>query len=274
MKISGLIFSADSIPVTEDAARHLKKLCDEVVVIYCTSYHEFLKLKRSAPDWMRVFYVLRLGYAEPYRKYGMYKCRGDWIILLDTDERFNNLGKIRELIENSRRGRADGAQVREPGLDFSTKQYRIFRKGSLSWKGNIHDHPAGRGARSSTSRRRGLRCCTTRASARAKGLPEAQRDPALPASHRTSPLWMRLSHGRLTGQISSRSSRTDMRFIPQPSRKNRETCDAIKKIGVTRMLGLDRPSVVEALNRKYRSKRQGVELLARLLKVAVPSRQV
>ena len=37
-------------------------------------------------------------------------------------------------------------------------------------------------------------------------------------------------------------------------------------MGVTRYLGLDDPKVVERLNKKYRNKKQGVDLLISLLR--------
>jgi len=45
-----------------------------------------------------------------------------------------------------------------------------------------------------------------------------------------------------------------------------EIAKEMNRIGVIRFLGLDKPSVVEALYRRYRNKKQGIDLLIRLLR--------
>ncbi len=269
MKISGLIFSADSIPVTEDAARHLHGLCDEVVVMYCTSYREFLKLKSEAPDWMSVFFVLKLGYPEPYRKYAMEKCQGDWIILLDTDERFNNLGKIREIIEESGADVLTVRRFEKQGSDFTTKQYRIFRKGALAWKGNIHDHPTVKGKVADIPKER-LALLHDKSKTEPRGY--LKLNEMLPCG---KPSYLAAVDAAVVFKINGtnflKTFSKRYSLYAAAYKKNRKTCDAIRRIGVTKMLGLDRPSVVAKLNRRYRNKRQGVELLAKLLKEAAPS---
>lgn len=263
VKTSGLIFSADPIPETLDAARHLSKFCDEVVVIYATSYHDFQKLKAEAPKWMRVFYVLKLGYPEPYRKYGIMQCKNDWIVLLDTDERFNNPGKVRELIEGSNADVLTVRRFEKVGSDFNTKQYRIFRKGSLEWMGNIHDHPTTKGPVVDLPKESLALIHNKSGFGSADYL---RLNEILPSN---SPCYLAAVDAAVSWKIDGRNPfRTfseRYKLYSAAYGKNRKVCDMIRSIGVTKMLHLDRLSVVQALNKRYRDKRQGVELLVKLL---------
>ena len=145
-KISGLIFSADPIKDTMTAAKHLLEFTDEVVIIYSKSYKDFKSfISRNKDRRIRIFYALRLGYPEPFRHYGISLCRYDHIAMLDVDERFSDTGKAKALLDS---GAADIYRLqrhemtpRNRNSTLYTKQYRLFRKGSLEWKGLLHETP-------------------------------------------------------------------------------------------------------------------------------------
>ena len=145
-KISGLIFSADPIKDTLAAAKHLLEFTDEVVIIYSKSYKDFKSfISRNKDRRIRIFYALRLGYPEPFRHYGISLCRYDHIAMLDVDERFSDTGKAKALLDS---GTADIYRLqrhemtpRNRNSTLYTKQYRLFRKGSLEWKGLLHETP-------------------------------------------------------------------------------------------------------------------------------------
>lgn len=145
-KISGLIFSADPIKDTMAAAKHLLEFTDEVVIIYSKSYKDCKSfISRNKDKRIRIFYALRLGYPEPLRHYGISLCRYDHIAMLDVDERFSDTGKAKALLDS---GAADIYRLqrhemtpRNRNSTMYTKQYRLFRKGSLEWKGLLHETP-------------------------------------------------------------------------------------------------------------------------------------
>ena len=145
-KISGLIFSADPIKDTLAAAKHLLEFTDEVVIIYSKSYKDCKSfISRNKDRRIRIFYALRLGYPEPLRHYGISLCRYDHIAMLDVDERFSDTGKAKALLDS---GKADIYRLqrhemtpRNRNSTLYTKQYRLFRKGSLEWKGLLHETP-------------------------------------------------------------------------------------------------------------------------------------
>lgn len=145
-KISGLIFSADPIKDTLAAAKHLLEFTDEVVIIYSKSYKDYKSfISRYKERRIRIFYALRLGYPEPFRHYGISLCRYDHIAMLDVDERFSDTGKAKALLDS---GAADIYRLqrhemtpRNRNSNLYTKQYRLFRKGSLEWKGLLHETP-------------------------------------------------------------------------------------------------------------------------------------
>ena len=146
VKVSGLIFSADPIKDTVATAKHLLEFTDEVVIIYSKSYKDYKSfITRNKDRRIRVFYALRLGYPEPFRHYGISLCRYDHIAMLDVDERFSNTVAAKALLDS---GKADIYRLQRheitPGSKESrlyTKQYRLFRKGSLEWKGLLHETP-------------------------------------------------------------------------------------------------------------------------------------
>ena len=145
-KISGLIFSADSIKDTLAAAKHLLEFTDEVIIIYSKSYKDFKSfISRNKDRRIRIFYALRLGYPEPLRHYGISLCRYDHIAMLDVDERFSDTAAAKRFLDS---GTADIYRLqrhemtpRNRNSTLYTKQYRLFRKGSLEWKGLLHETP-------------------------------------------------------------------------------------------------------------------------------------
>ena len=150
VKVSGLIFSADPIKDTVATAKHLLEFTDEVVIIYSKSYKDYKSfISRNKDKRIRIFYALRLGYPEPFRHYGISLSRYDHIAMLDVDERFSNTVAAKALLDS---GAADIYRLQRHEITprnkesrLYTKQYRLFRKGSLEWKGMLHETPKVKG---------------------------------------------------------------------------------------------------------------------------------
>ena len=145
-KISGLIFSADPIKETLAAAEHLLEFTDEVVILYAGSKSQYKKLCKSIHDKrIKPHYTLKIGYPEPFRYYGIQFCRYDIIAMLDVDERFSSPEAAKKLLNS---GEADTYRLQRHEItpknkarEMYTKQYRLFRKGALEWRGLLHETP-------------------------------------------------------------------------------------------------------------------------------------
>ena len=145
-KISGLIFSADPIKETLATAKHLLEFTDEVVVLYAGTTSQYKKFANSIHDSrIKPHYGLKIGYPEPFRHYGIGFCKYDLIAMLDVDERFSSTATAKKLL-NSRE--ADIYKLwrheitsKSSSNAIKTRQYRLFSKGSLAWRGMLHETP-------------------------------------------------------------------------------------------------------------------------------------
>jgi len=145
-KISGLIFSADPISDTLATAEHLLEFTDEVVIVYAKSYADYKRFKAKNRDRrIKIFYAIKLGYPEPFRTYGISLCRYSKIAMLDVDERFSSPEAAKKLLDS---GEADIYRLQRHEVTpnnkdskLYTKQYRLFKKGSLEWRGLLHETP-------------------------------------------------------------------------------------------------------------------------------------
>ncbi len=145
-KISGLIFSADPIKETLAAAKHLLEFTDEVVVLYAGTTAQYKKFANSIHDRrIKSHYTLKIGYPEPFRHYGIGFCKYNLIAMLDVDERFSDTEAAKRLMDS---GEADIYRLqrhevvkKDKNSKLYTKQYRLFKKGSLEWKGLLHETP-------------------------------------------------------------------------------------------------------------------------------------
>ena len=145
-KISGLIFSADPIKETLATAKHLLEFTDEVVVLYAGTTAQYKKFANSIHDKrIKSHYTLKIGYPEPFRHYGIGFCKYDLIAMLDVDERFSDTEAAKRLMDS---GEADIYRLqrhevvkKDKNSKLYTKQYRLFKKGSLEWRGILHETP-------------------------------------------------------------------------------------------------------------------------------------
>lgn len=148
-KLSFLIFSKGYVNNTMSLIRDMYDIADEIVLIDQSSGKErniierFKKREKLAK--LRISYAVALGYPDPLRMYALKKCRYDWVLFLDTDERLSSGLKahLKEVIGGKpdayaiRRYEEVGDPKRLPLL--STWQTRLFRKDSVEFTGMPHE---------------------------------------------------------------------------------------------------------------------------------------
>ena len=275
-KISGLIFSADPIKDTMAAAKHLLEFTDEVVIIYSKSYKDYKSfISRYKERRIRIFYALRLGYPEPFRHYGISLCRYDHIAMLDVDERFSDTGKAKALLDS---GAADIYRLqrhemtpRNRNSNLYTKQYRLFRKGSLEWKGLLHETPRILGKVKDIKIEELYVIHDTGKPKRwdynklndvfpvERPIKMAIRDAYVQRSfNNLNPIDTLKLTGKKHSEYNDRYSR-----LPE---KNKRIINYLRRYGIIKYLGFDTKEGTEKKIKEYsKSKSQGIELLIKML---------
>lgn len=277
MELSLLIFSIESKKEVMALVNEMYGLVDEVVIIDGSSernHNLLLKTKKEKGlERLKVFRAVALGYAEPYRTYGIKKCSGKWILLLDSDERLSrglkrNLRKIIDSAECDvfRIKRYENYPNNKRVNNFYTWQIRLFRKGSLEYLGLTHEHPKIHGRLGSLQGR-------NRYIKHLDELRHARYYNKMDLFSDTNVLILLLRDiviGINTGEVRSPSDMREvynshMRLKKMQTQEITGIGKIIREKGVTKYLGLEKDETVEKLNRKYAKEKGGIDLLIKLL---------
>jgi len=144
-----LIFSRNDTKNAIDLADSLHGIANEIVIIDSSDKEAHETLANEAKKrGIKVYYTIPFGYVEPLRPYGLSKCKNEWILYLDTDERLNEefAKSINEIIANSKCDAFAIKRYEEASPNghtaFFTWQIRLFKKSKVHFKGIIHEQPA------------------------------------------------------------------------------------------------------------------------------------
>lgn len=126
-------------------------VADEIVVVDMESDDGTVHIARRYTD--KIFTHPRVGYVEPARNFALDRATGDWILLLDADERLSPelADGVRDVIAGDegtalffvpRRNLFAGRWLEGSGFgpDRET-QPRLFRRGRVRWTDRIHGAP-------------------------------------------------------------------------------------------------------------------------------------
>ncbi|MCL4386053.1 MAG: hypothetical protein M1326_07055 [Cyanobacteria bacterium] len=128
---------------------------EQVVIIDSSDDVEHKWLVHSTKQYpkIEIYYTLPLGHVEPLRLYGISKCKGEWILYLDTDERINERLKndLKRLLEKSN---ISGYLINRITVEneskriiseYTYKQLRLYKKNKITYYGYIHELPKVKG---------------------------------------------------------------------------------------------------------------------------------
>lgn len=143
-KISVLIHAYNEAENIVDCIGSIKDFADEIVVV--DNYSEDKTRELAKNEGARVFLHPYSGHVETSRNFGVKKVRGDWVLVLDADERASkNLKEELKKIINKKD--IDIVLIPRKNIIFDKwikytgwwpdHQMRFFRKGSVSWSGDI-----------------------------------------------------------------------------------------------------------------------------------------
>jgi len=121
---------------------------DEVVIVDTDSSDGTKKIAKENAD--KFFEHKNLGIVEPVRNFAISKASGEWILIVDADERIP-LSLAQELKNIVDENRADYVRVPRSNIIFGrVMRYsrwwpdyniRFFKKGFVSWQDTIHSIP-------------------------------------------------------------------------------------------------------------------------------------
>lgn len=146
-KLSVVINVRNEADNLEDCLASLK-FADEIIVVDMESTDSSREIAKKYTD--KIFTHKALHFVEPARNFGISKAIGDWILILDPDERVGKdlADQITTLISE---GEYD--YVRLPRQNFIFNEWinhsrwwpdyniRLFRRGAVEWQDEIHSVP-------------------------------------------------------------------------------------------------------------------------------------
>jgi len=155
-KLSVLVFSRNNAGKVISLIKEVYDIADEIILIDSSDKKDRERLHKTKDDnrlnRLSIFYAVALGYPDPLRMWALKKCKYEWVLLLDTDERLTKELKsdINVIISNTKANafairryeevRKDGAKT-----DFFTWQIRLFKKDKVLFKGILHEQPEVKG---------------------------------------------------------------------------------------------------------------------------------
>lgn len=148
-KLSVIIFSRNDTKNLLELIYNVYNIADQVVIIDSSEKTEREKIIRVIKKLEKTefFWVVALGYPDPLRMYGLSKCKNDWVLYLDTDERISDALRqdVNKIIQTNNAcafaiKRFENRNTKKPNT-FFTWQIRLYRKGCVRYKGIIHEQP-------------------------------------------------------------------------------------------------------------------------------------
>ena len=130
------------------------EFADEIVVIDMGSTDKTLEIARDFKA--KIYQHPYTGYVEPARNFGIKKAKGDWILIVDSDEFIPpDLVRVIKNRVNSENNEINYYRIARKNIIFNNwmknsgwwpdYQIRLFKKGSVSWSEKIHGIPVTRG---------------------------------------------------------------------------------------------------------------------------------
>lgn len=145
MTISAVINTYNEAEKLPECLCSLKGWANEIVVVDMGSTDKTLEIALEYKA--KIFPHEHLPYVEPARNFGLAKATGDWILVLDPDERVPKTlsAKLAEIVQKDL---CDVVQVPRKNIVFGKwikhtnwwpdYHARFFKKGNVTWSDRIH----------------------------------------------------------------------------------------------------------------------------------------
>jgi len=147
--VSLLIFTYNDLWKICNSFSYYLNYVDEIIVVDSTRPENESKcLETMNNEKIKVYKAPAFGFVEPLRAFGIGKCKSDFILNIDADESVSAdlLQDLKKIISNNSYNRYSILRInryQEDGTIFNKEfiSNRLFRKGTLSYKGYVHEPP-------------------------------------------------------------------------------------------------------------------------------------
>jgi len=147
IKISAVVNTRNEAENIFDCLKSLH-FCDEIVVVDMESEDDTKKIAKQFTD--RIYEHKMVGFVEPARNFAINKALGDWIFIVDADERVPKT-LATKLIGIADKNEVDFVRIPRKNLVFGEWLHhsrwwpdyniRFFKKGAVEWQDEIHSVP-------------------------------------------------------------------------------------------------------------------------------------
>jgi glycosyltransferase involved in cell wall biosynthesis len=282
--LSLLIFSRNDVEDAIALARDMYGNVNDIVIIDSSDRKEHARLKQMKMKLhlskLRIYYVVALGYPEPLRQYGFNKCKNDWILLMDTDERISPALKLQlpALISDKKvcgyyLKRYEEVHDGTIKNKFHTWQLRLYRKSRIISNGGIHETPLvnGMGTRledhdAYMEHREELKHYGKQGNSSYVKMYVFDPKPLYWLIARDIYIAVGFNGLKALLSIDKIIGNSIKTYRGGRTPEIKEITRIISKIGLIKFLGLDKEETIRMLNKKYGNREQGMDLLIKLLK--------
>jgi glycosyltransferase involved in cell wall biosynthesis len=152
MDISVVVNTYNEADKLGDCLESVKDWVSEIVVVDMGSTDKTLDIARRFRA--KIFNHPHLSYVEPARNFALNKAQGDWVLVLDPDERIpvKLAGRLQKVVKEdiyeavniARKNIIFGKWIKHSNW-WPDKHVRFFKRGSVSWNKEIHLYPKVKG---------------------------------------------------------------------------------------------------------------------------------
>lgn len=147
-QLTTVVNTLNSAATLEKCLKSVQSLGPIVVVDMHSDDHTIEIAQSFTQD---IYQYDRVGYVEPARNFAIEKAQTEWVLILDSDEEIpaSLAQKITEIIQNPgsithvyipRKNLIFGQWMQHTGW-WPDEKMRLFKKGTVHWKNEIHSEP-------------------------------------------------------------------------------------------------------------------------------------
>ncbi len=260
-QITFIIFSMDSPEETNECVKALKS--KNVIVFYTSSDQDRERLQSIAPE-LKIIPAPGFGYPEPLRPWAEGFVSTPYLFIIDTDERMSDALSSFIFTETLDENIYKIFRV-ESSRKSGTWQTRLYKKGSIEWRGLVHEQPGDRSIKLP------------------KNLMILHNDKSLKHSRTYNRLNAFMPQSTLEVIIRSfgvgfiLAGPEAILQLPQTiknvykqkhlsTKEDKEIRRAIKRKGLVKYLSLDDPETISSIISKYGAVPHGTDLLVELMR--------
>lgn len=149
--ISAAIVTYNEKKKLKDCLESIQFFVDEIIIVDLGSTDELDQVLSKFKKVKKIDHPL-VPYVEPVRQFSIDQCAGDWVLVLDPDERVSNgLAKTLKEITEDKSFSYSAINIPTKNIFFGKwightnfwpdRHLRFFKKGKVKWGKKIHSYP-------------------------------------------------------------------------------------------------------------------------------------